>query len=69
MKNEDIIYLEHHTSKSHPRMSMRDRAAQFSPFAALTGFEAVIEETEKKHLSVNDKQDEDTDYFNQIIPE
>ncbi len=34
---EDIMHLPHHVSKKHRQMSMRDRAAQFSPFAALTG--------------------------------
>ena len=42
---EDISYLPHPTSKKHPRMSMEERAAQFSPFAALTGFGGVIRET------------------------
>lgn len=42
---EDIIRLPHPTSKKHPQMSMVERAAQFSPFAALTGFDAVIQET------------------------
>lgn len=42
---EDIIHLPHPTSKKHPRMSMEERAAQFSPFAALTGFGGVIQET------------------------
>ena len=42
---EDIIHLPHHVSKTHPPMSMDDRAAQFSPFAALTGFGASIQET------------------------
>ncbi len=42
---EDIINLPHPTSKKHPRMAAIDRAAQFSPFAALTGFDAAIEET------------------------
>lgn len=42
---DDIIHLPHPTSKKHPRMSMAERAAQFSPFAALTGFGAVIRET------------------------
>lgn len=42
---EDIINLPHHESERHARMSMLDRAAQFSPFAALTGYEAAIEET------------------------
>lgn len=42
---DDILYLPHPTSKTHPRMSRQDRAAQFSPFAALTGYEAVVKET------------------------
>lgn len=42
---EDIINLPHHVSERHARMSMLDRAAQFSPFAALTGYDAAIEET------------------------
>lgn len=42
---EDIIHLPHHVSKKHPQMSMQDRAAQFSPFAALTGYDAAVEET------------------------
>jgi hypothetical protein len=45
MKYDDIINLPHPTSTKHPRMSMHDRAAQFSPFAALTGHEEAIEET------------------------
>lgn len=42
---DDIINLPHHVSKSHPHMSTLDRAAQFSPFAALTGYEGAIKET------------------------
>ena len=45
MKYEDIIYLPHPTSTKHPRMSLYDRAAQFSPFAALTGHSDAIKET------------------------
>lgn len=41
----DILSLPHPTSRKHPRMSALDRAAQFSPFAALTGYEEAIEET------------------------
>lgn len=41
---EDIIHLPHPTSPRHPRMSMLDRAAQFSPFAALTGYESEVKE-------------------------
>ncbi|MCD8353223.1 MAG: YolD-like family protein [Clostridiales bacterium] len=41
----DIIHLPHHVSETRPHMSMRDRAAQFSPFAALTGYDAAVKET------------------------
>lgn len=44
---DDIINLPHHVSTRHPQMSMYDRAAQFSPFAALTGHDAAIKETER----------------------
>ena len=44
-KYKDIINLPHHQSKRRPRMSMIDRAAQFSPFAALTGHNDAIIET------------------------
>lgn len=42
---EDIISLPHHVSSIHPRMSVADRAAQFSPFSALTGYGDAIRET------------------------
>lgn len=42
---EDIINLSHHVSTTRPQMPMSDRAAQFSPFAALTGYDAAIKET------------------------
>lgn len=42
---DDIIHLPHHISAKHPQMAISDRAAQFSPFAALTGYEAAIAET------------------------
>ena len=42
---DDIINLEHHTSPTRQRMPIRDRAAQFAPFAALTGYDSVIDET------------------------
>lgn len=44
-KYDDIITLPHHQSPRRAGMPMTDRAAQFSPFAALTGYEDVIEET------------------------
>lgn len=42
---DDIIDLPHPTSERHPRMSMANRAAMFSPFAALTGYDAAVKET------------------------
>ena len=63
MKNEefttaqlyaDIIDLPHYEPKHHPRMPMWNRAAQFAPFAALTGYDAAIQETASRW---NDKTD------------
>ena len=45
MKYDDILYLPHPEPQNHPRMSRRQRAAQFSPFAALVGYDEAIEET------------------------
>ena len=42
---DDIINLQHHVSKRHPQMSMWNRAAQFAPFAALTGYEDAIQDS------------------------
>ena len=58
---DDIIDLPHHVSERHPRMPMLDRAAQFSPFAALTGYDAAIIETarltdQKRELTEEQKQ-------------
>lgn len=44
-KYDDIIALPHHVSYRHPRMARIDRAAQFAPFAALTGYGAAVAET------------------------
>ena len=45
MEYEDIINLEHYELKYHSRMSKENRAAQFAPFSALTGYEEQIQET------------------------
>ena len=44
---ELLLDLPHPTSVHHPRMSMTDRAAQFAPFAALTGFDTILAEAER----------------------
>jgi hypothetical protein len=47
-KYDDIIFYDYKGVKNHPHMSESSRAAQFSPFAALTGFEDQIEKTAKE---------------------
>ncbi len=44
-KYDKIMDLPHHVSKTRPQMPMSARAAQFAPFAALTGYDAAIKET------------------------
>lgn len=58
---EDILYLPHPDPGSHPRMPLQDRAAQFMPFAALTGFSEILDEIarptdHKAQLSDQEKQ-------------
>lgn len=59
-KYDDIINLPHHVSATHPHMPMIDRAAQFQPFRALTGYEDAVHETarltdEKVELTEDEK--------------
>lgn len=44
---DDILELPHHVSKTRPQMSLSDRAAQFAPFAALTGYGDAVKKTAK----------------------
>ncbi len=46
-KNDDIINLPHHQSTKHPQMPVLDRAAQFLPFAALSGYDADVKEVSR----------------------
>ena len=58
-KYDDIINLPHHTSSKHPRMTRSARAAQFAPFAALTGLDDEMEETARitdKKLILDEEQ-------------
>ena len=48
---DDIINLPHYEPKHHPRMSMWNRAAQFAPFSALTGYEDAIKDTAQEYES------------------
>lgn len=62
-KYDDIINTKYPFGLGHPRMSIHDRAAQFAPFAALSGYEEAVEET----LKVSDEYKEiDEDRFNSI---
>ena len=54
---DDIIHLPHPEPKCHPRMSLEARAAQFAPFAALTGHQAVLAET-ARYTEMNPGLDE-----------
>lgn len=56
-KYDDIIKLEHHVSKVHPRMSLEARSAQFAPFSAVTGYEDEVSEVAR----VTENQIEVTD--------
>ena len=59
---DDIINLPHHVSKRYPQMSMWNRAAQFAPFAALTGYDDAIKDTIQENLdSYESKNNEDDD--------
>ena len=58
-KYDDIINLPHHTSTKHPRMTRTARAAQFAPFAALTGRDDEMEETARltdKKITLDEEQ-------------
>ena len=60
---DDIIHLPHHVSQNHPQMPMLDRAAQFAPFAALTGYEAAVGETarltaERRELDAQEAEEQ-----------
>ena len=68
----DIIDLPHHVSATRPQMSMMDRAAQFSPFAALTGYDAAIKETARltdQKIELDDYEKEEINDKIQLIAE
>lgn len=63
-KYNDIIDLPHHVSTKRPRMSMQDRAAQFSPFAALTGYDAAVKEAARLTDSRTELSDDELSILN-----
>ena len=69
---EDIINLPHHVSSKRPQMPMLDRAAQFSPFAALTGYDDAIHETGRltdEKIDLSEEEKEALDRKQQILME
>lgn len=69
-KYDDIINLPHPVSKKHPQMPPLNRAAQFSPFAALTGHDAAIQETARlidSFIELDEDQKEQLDEQLQLI--
>ena len=71
-KYDDIINLPRHVSKKHPPMPAIDRAAQFSPFAALTGYDAAIKEKGRltdRRVELDEYMKDAISYKLQIIEE
>ena len=71
-KYDDIINLPRPEPKKHPRMSLHDRAAQFSPFAALTGHNAAIDETARltdRKIELNEERKAELDRMWQYLME
>lgn len=69
---DDIIHLPHHISKRHPQMPLLNRAAQFSPFAALTGHEDAILEAARQtdsFIELNEDKKEQLDEQLQLLKE
>ena len=65
----DIINLPHHVSHNHPQMPMMARAAQFAPFAALTGYDTVIHETARQTDKQVELEEYDNERLNRIFSE
>lgn len=63
----DILNLPHPTSKKHPRMTRTARAAQFAPFAALTGYNEAIKETSRLTDEQLDLDDTEKDQLNKKL--
>ncbi len=69
-KYSKIIDLPHPTSNKHPRMPLIDRAAQFAPFAALTGYDDAIDESARitdEFLEMSEDMKEDLDIKQRIL--
>lgn len=69
MKNsyEDMLHLPHHVSQKHPQMTMQERAAQFSPFAALTGYGDTLRETARLTDEWNELDENEREELNRRL--
>ena len=69
---KDIINLPHHVSKKHPQMSLEARSAQFAPFAALVGYDALVHETARltdDKIEIDEEEKEIIDSQLQLVKE
>ena len=64
---DDILYRSRPVSTTHPPMSQADRAAQFSPFAALTGYEAAVRETARLTQGRMTLSEEEKESINRVL--
>lgn len=64
---DDIINLPHHVSERHPQMSMYNRAAQFAPFAALTGHDSTITEAARLTEAEEELSESDAEVLNRKL--
>ena len=63
----DIIHLPHPDPVNHPRMSRENRAAQFAPFAALTGYDSAISETARNTEDMVILEENEIDHINDVL--
>lgn len=63
----ELLHLPHHRSQTHAPMPRRDRAAQFAPFAALTGFDAQLRETERQTQAQAEPNEDALQELNQSL--
>ncbi|MBE6559550.1 MAG: YolD-like family protein [Ruminococcaceae bacterium] len=64
---DDILHLARPVSPKHPPMPVRDRAAQFSPFAALSGYEAAVQESARLTERKNELDEETKSRLNEKL--
>ena len=69
ISNEEMLYMPHPVSRKHPQMSRYDRAAQFSPFAALTGHDTAVREAARVTEEKVELDESEKEQMNQILAE